>query len=104
MTRADDGESELWVKIVGMLQQNWARIEISGHGGVRISFITDAGGVFDAIAFDTEADAIEALERNGFQRLAGSLELQSLLRPPQPPFQPSVHPNGPIYSSGRFWL
>jgi hypothetical protein len=84
-----------------MLQHNWALIE--EETAVRVYFISDTGGVFDEIAFPSASSAHEALALNGFRRLAASTDLQSFLRPPLAPFRRSTHPNGPIYSSGRFW-
>ena len=93
----------LWVKVVGMLQQNWASIEQTESAGVRVRFVTDAGDVFDEMTFITDTEAVAGLTRNGFRRLADAPDLQSFLRPPDPPFRPGSHPNGLIYSSGRFW-
>ena len=95
--------SDFWVKVVGMLQQNWAMIEPEDAGGARVYFITDTSGVFDELAFVSESAAREALVRNGFRRISEDSQLQSFLRAPSPPFQGVPHPNGPIYSSGRFW-
>jgi hypothetical protein len=97
--RGDD----LWVKVVEMLQQNWAAIESSESKGARVYFISDTGGVFDEMAFGSEAEAIAGLTRNGFRRFADAPDLQSFLHAPEPPFPPGSHPNGPIYSSGRYW-
>jgi hypothetical protein len=94
--------SDFWVKIVEMLQQNWAVIE-PYEDGIRIYFINDVGGVFDEIPFSSEQVASDALARNGFRRFLDHPDLQSFLRPPSPPFRRTAHPNGPIYSSGRFW-
>jgi hypothetical protein len=94
---------DFWVKVVEMLQQNWALIDIKADGSVRVFFISDTGGVFDEMAFPSADAAERALERNGFRRFAGSANLQSFLRPPSAPFHRVAHPNGPIYSSGRFW-
>jgi hypothetical protein len=94
--------TDFWVKVVEMLQQNWALIE-DEMPGVRVYFISDIGGVFDQIAFPSASSAKEALSKNGFRRFADSADLQSFLRPPLAPFRRSTHPNGPIYSSGRFW-
>jgi hypothetical protein len=93
----------LWVKVVEMLQQNWAATERDASGGVRIYFISDTGGVFDEMAFASETEAIAGLTRNGFRRFADARDPQSFLRPPEPPFRTGSHPSGPIYSSGRFW-
>src|SRR5687767_6318765 len=91
--RADD----FWVKVVEMLQQNWAAIEPDGSGGVSVYFVSDTGGVFDKMAFGSEEEAIAGLTRNGFRRFAESPDLQSFLRAPRPPFAAGQHPNGPIY-------
>jgi hypothetical protein len=103
MTEMAICSKDYWVKVVEMLQQNWALIEPEPAQGVRVFFVTDTSGVFDEIAFRSEADAFGALKRNGFRRYADASDLQSFLRPPAAPFHRSTHPNGPIYSSGRFW-
>jgi hypothetical protein len=94
---------DFWVKVVEFLQQNWAVIERQAAGGVRVHFVGDTSGVFDEISFPSAEQAADALRRNGFSRHANSLDLQSFLRPPSAPFHRRPHPNGPIYSSGRFW-
>ena len=94
--------NDLWVKVVEMLQQNWASIEPADEG-VEIYFITDTSQVFDRMTFDSVADAETALSRNGFRRFESAPDLQRFLRAPVPPFTEGNHPNGPIYSSGRFW-
>jgi hypothetical protein len=43
--------TDLWVKIVEMLQQNWAVIEAEDAEAVRVYFISDTSGVFDEMAF-----------------------------------------------------
>jgi hypothetical protein len=95
--------SDYWVKVVEMLQQNWALIEAAPSGSVRVHFINDTSGVFDELSFPSVDSALAALRRNGFRRFADDAQLQSFLRPPPPPFRHAQHPNGPIYSSGRFW-
>jgi hypothetical protein len=94
---------DFWVKVVEMLQQNWALIVPNAAGGVRAYFISDASNVFDEIVFSSPEDAAHALQRNGFRRYADAVDLHSFLRPPSAPFHRGAHPNGPIYSSGRFW-
>ena len=94
---------DFWVKVVEMLQHNWALIEPETAGGFRVYFIGDTSGVFDEIVFGSAEQAADALQRNGFRRYAGSEDVQSFLRPPSAPFHRRAHPNGPIYSSGRFW-
>jgi hypothetical protein len=78
-------------------------IEAVKPEGVCVYFISDTSGVFDQMSFADEIAAREALVRNGFKRCADDLRLQSFLRPPPTPFHRSADPNGPIYSSGRFW-
>ncbi len=94
---------DYWFKTVDMLQNNWALITEQTCGGVTIFFIGDTSGVFDRLAFDNAELALQGLRANGFARLADDPDAQSVLAPPQPPFQSRPHPNGPIYSSGRFW-
>ncbi len=96
--------NDFWVKVVEMLQQNWALIEEKPDGGVCVYFIGDTSGVFDELSFPSADDAIAALRRNGFKHFADDEKLQSFLRPPEPPFHRQPHPNGPIYSSGRYWV
>jgi len=95
--------ADFWVKVVEMLQQNWALIDIEAVGSVRVFFINDTSGLFDEMEFPSVDAAERALERNGFRRFAASADLQSFLHTPSAPFQRTAHPNGPIYSSGRFW-
>jgi hypothetical protein len=95
--------TDFWVKVVEMLQQNWAVIEGNGADAVRVYFISDTSGVFDEMTFASVNAARESLGRNGFRRFAEQADLQTFLRPPSAPFQRTIHPNGPIYSSGRFW-
>jgi hypothetical protein len=94
---------DLWVKVVEFLQQNWALIE-DLDSGVRIFFISDSSGVFDQLDYESRQDAEAALRRNGFNRYSDDIKAQQFLRPPSPPYRHSPHTNGPIYSSGRFWV
>lgn len=96
-------DHDFWVKVVGMLQQNWALISPEHADSVRVDFITDASGIFDSLSYATKDEAIIALRRNGFVRYADDTEMQSFISLPKPPFQIGSHPNGKIYSSGRFW-
>ena len=95
--------TDFWVKVVGMLQQNWAVIEPLGEGDVKVYFIGDRGGVFDELTFSSVELAQRALRRNRFGRFADDDSAQSFLTPPAPPFDRQPHPNGPIYSSRRYW-
>ena len=94
---------DFWFKVVDMLQQNWALVQPGSDAGATIYFISDTGGVFDEMRFDSIDSAEMALELNGFRRYGDDSEAKSFMRCPEPPFNRRPHPNGPIYSSGRFW-
>ena len=107
MTKAGDTEIEIlsrdyWFKVVEFLQQNWALID-PHESGVVVWFFGDTSGIFDQMTFPTKIDAEEALTRNGFRRYADDPRSQEFIGVPKPQFRRSAHPNGPIYSSGRFW-
>jgi hypothetical protein len=93
---------DYWFKVVEMLQQNWALIEPAASG-VMVYFINDASGVFDEMQFPTVVAAAAALRLNGFNRFVDNPRASAFLRVPPPPFRRQPHPNGLIYSSGRFW-
>ena len=94
---------DFWIKIVGMLQQNWAVIETNNEH-VQVYFMSDRSGVFDVMEFDSEDDASKGLALNGFVRFAEDKEYEKFHDLPQPPYHKDTHPNGPIYSSGKFWV
>lgn len=94
---------DYWFKIVDFLQQNWAVIEPSGSGTCTVYFFGDTSGVFDEMSFTSAEEAETALCRNGFKRFDEDAEAQKFIAKPQGPFERRPHPNGPIYSSGRFW-
>jgi hypothetical protein len=94
---------DFWFKVVEFLQQNWALIEEQPPTGCIVYFIHDASGVFDRISFASVSEAKKALRLNGFIRFADDKEAQSVLVAPAPPYFETEHPNGSIYSSGRFW-
>jgi len=95
---------DFWFKVVEMLQQNWAVIEAGEEKSKFILyFIGDTSGVFDQMEFDNIAEAERQLHINGFEKYADNNEAQKFIKPPSPPFHKSGHPNGAIYSSGRYW-
>jgi hypothetical protein len=93
---------DYWFKVVEMLQQNWALIDETERG-VTVFFVNDTGGVIDEIPFDSIDAARASLSENGIQRFVDDPKAASFLSPPNPPFTQQPHPNGTIYSSGRFW-
>jgi hypothetical protein len=95
---------DYWFKIVEMLQQNWALIDNNSDGGCTVFFLGDTSGVFDRLLFPSHSEAERALRRNGFGKFSeAKKDTQKVIAIPQPPFYEWQHPNGPIYSSGRFW-
>ena len=94
---------DYWFKIVEMLQQNWALIDMDPMGSCVVYFLHDGSGVFDEIHFRSDQEAQSQLKQNGFHRYADAIKAQSFIDTPKPPFYKDSHPNGPIYSSGRYW-
>jgi hypothetical protein len=95
---------DYWFKIVEFLQRNWALIDDQDSGPAKVWFFGDDSGVFDELDFNSEIEASDTLLRNGFRRFVEAAESREFLRPPSPPFVRRSHPNGPVYSSGRFWM
>jgi hypothetical protein len=93
---------DYWFKIIAFLQQNWALIDETPTG-CTVFFFGDTSGVFDQLQYPSSAEAEQALHRNGFTRFADDKKAQGFIAIPPPPFHEWPHPNGPIYSSGRFW-
>ena len=91
-----------WFKVVEFLQQNWAVI-IKDDQGALIVFYGDTRGVFDEIRCDSVVEAIRALHRNGFRDYLNDKKAMDFLGLPRGKFHVREHPNGRIYSSGRFW-
>ena len=87
-----------------MLQQNWALVDKANEStDCTVYFIHDASGVFDRIQFSSVDKAFQELTKNGFKRFSEDTQAQNIIASPQPPFYEAQHPNGPIYSSGRYW-
>jgi hypothetical protein len=49
--------TDYWVKVVEMLQQNWALIEPGPVDRVFVYFVSDTSGVFHEMAFPSVQDA-----------------------------------------------
>jgi len=94
---------DYWFKVVEMLQQNWALIDTDSTGSCIVYFLHDRSGVFDKMNFDSEEEAKIQLLQNGFHRYSDDSQAHQFIGVPAPPFYKDRHPNGPIYSSGRFW-
>jgi hypothetical protein len=78
-------------------------IENVSADGCRVYFISDTSGVFDELEFPDKQSAEQSLSRNGFARFEEDEKAQQFLLTPSSPYFRRPHPNGPIYSSGRFW-
>jgi len=93
-----------WFKIVEFLQTNWALIEELADGRAIAWFVNDNSGVFDAMMFESLEAAVEGLMTNSFDFLSANPEGGKFLVPPPTPFKRDPHPNGRIYSDGKFWI
>ena len=94
---------DFWVKVVEMLQQNWALIEPEGSK-VTIYFLHDLGGVFDELTYLSLREAHAALRLNGFSCYDEDPRFAKMCARPEPPFRRVNHTNGAIYSSGLHWM
>lgn len=93
----------LWVKVLGMLQQNWCVLQDGLEGRVELVFFDDHGHVFDWLSVADQRSAQAALLTNGFMWM---WEAPSFLRVAGVPVLPEAgarHRSRPIYSSGEYW-
>ena len=94
---------DYWFKVVDFLQQNWALIDETAEGAAIAYFFGDTSGVFDQMSLASKTEAEIALRRNGFNLYDEDVKAQEFIPKPNPPFHRANHPNGLIYSSGKFW-
>jgi hypothetical protein len=99
---SSDLSADPWIKVVDMLQQNWAVI-VEKDDTVLAVFYEDTCGVFDQISFNDRMSAEMALMRNGFQKFNEHPTAAEFIALPEGEFRERPHPNGYVYSSGRFW-
>jgi hypothetical protein len=109
-----------WIKVLGMLQHDWALIEDDDKGATTVYFFHDGGmtlsstdfgrseiksrcAVVDSISFPSRTAALEALKKNGFSLLTE--------RPgpwmnayPRGHFYDARTPKERIYSNGGYWI
>lgn len=57
----------LWIKVLGMLEQNWCVTESKAAGRIDMVFFNDHGDVFDSLSAPDLAAAHAALAANGFR-------------------------------------
>ena len=98
----DEDAKDPWFKVVEFLRQNWA-VVIGQNDFSLVVFYSDTCGIFDEISFDNDTDAETALRRNGFQKYLEDDRANEFIGLPRGDFRESPHPNGKIYSSGRYW-
>lgn len=92
-----------WIKVVGMLQQNWAVI-VEQEKSALVVFYNDLCAVFDEIDFDSVDDARAGLLRNGFLKYRDNPKFKEFIALPEGDFVEGSHPSGRIYSSGDYWI
>ena len=95
--------TDYWLKTVGFLQNNWAVIE-KIDTSYKVYFFGDTSGVFDQLDFNSADEAKVALLRNRFVRYEDDKESQGFISKPRGRLYKKDHPNGAIYSSGRYWV
>jgi uncharacterized protein (DUF1810 family) len=93
----------LWVKVTGMLQQNWCVIENSPEGSVDLVFFDDHSHVFDWIHFAKLDTAEATLRFNGFMWMWKSSNFYSAIGVPVLPRLNDRKQIRPVYSSGEYW-
>ena len=108
-----------WIKILGMLQHNWALIEESENGTATVFFFHDKGehigfsgyslwqlkgrcAIVDSLEFESVQLAKEGLSRNGF-RLHGIGEMLGFDVKPRGNFFDSRGTEEGVYSTQGYW-
>lgn len=93
----------LWVKVLGMLQQNWCLLEQSAGGSIDLVFFDDHGHVFDWMTLTSFDAADAALRANGFMWMWESSSFYLVSGVPVLPGAADRDRSRPLYSSDEFW-
>lgn len=93
----------LWVKVLGMLQQNWCIVEPGPAGSFDLVFFDDHGEVFDWLSTTDKASVHYSLHINGFTWMWMYSHFYSVAGMPRLPESGVRERNRPIYSSGQYW-
>ena len=93
----------LWVKVLGMLEQNWCVIEEGPGGRVELVFFDDHGKVFDHLPAANLHAAQAALQTNGFYWMWELSSLYQACGVPTLPLPGARKQSRPVYSSGEYW-
>jgi uncharacterized protein (DUF1810 family) len=94
----------LWVKVLGMLQQNWCVIENGPGGAVELVFFDDHGKVFDHLPATSLHAAQAALLANGFNWMWELSSFYQACGVPTMPLPGARKQSRPVYSSGEYWV
>lgn len=94
----------VWVKIVGMLQHNWAFVKLN-KGISKIYFFGDDQRVFDSLDCQSESLAYAGLIKNGFEPATEQVDLFELVFGNKnfTSLQNNDVVHKDVYSSGRHW-
>ena len=93
----------LWVKVLGMLQQNWCVIEDIVGDAVELVFFDDHGDVFDHLTATSLHAAEAALKANGFSWMREYSSFYQASGVPSLPLPRAREQSRPVYSSGEYW-
>jgi uncharacterized protein (DUF1810 family) len=93
----------LWVKVLGMLQQNWCVIEDGKGDAVELIFFDDQGDVFDHLPATNLHAAEAALKANGFSWMREYSSFFQASGVPSLPLTGVRDQSRPVYSSGEYW-
>ena len=93
----------LWVKVLGMLQQNWCVIEGGPGDAVELVFFDDHGDVFDHLPAANLHAAQAALQANGFNWMWALSSFYQASGVPTLPLLGVRDQSRPVYSSGEYW-
>jgi uncharacterized protein (DUF1810 family) len=94
----------LWVKVLGMLQQNWCVIEDGTGDAVELVFFDDHGKVFDHLPATSLHAAQAALLANGFIWMWELSSFYQACGVPTMPLPGARKQSRPVYSSGEYWV
>jgi uncharacterized protein (DUF1810 family) len=94
----------LWVKVVGMLCQNWCLLQPMPNSTVDLVFFDDRGDFFDWRSADDFESAQASLRENGFMWMWETPSFYSVAGMPDMPKTDERQRERPIYSSGEYWV
>lgn len=105
----DAPQGQLWFKVTGMLNQNWAMVvrartaQSLTETGATLLFFDDHGAVFDELGCPNTAQGEHALAFNGFTPLNDQPGFRAVAGLPRLPLTRQDREKRPVYSSGEYW-